>query len=592
MKKTQTWHHTPLGGVVLWLGSIQFAVPVLVLVAIALGVGTFLESTQNVRVARQYVYGSWWFLGVMALVCVSLIFAVISRYPWKRRHVGFITVHAALVTLIGAGFWSMFERVEGHLALQEGTQGSIMDTAEEQIEVLEHAGGDFTSLDHAPAPSGAATLTLAGTRVTVLERWENSREEETVADDSPEPLRAIEIAPISDQRTAWVGEEGKAGPAPVLLGLKVLVLPEGSNWQPPPPPTGAKGEFAFSVAGGRFPLKDAGQEIFPGWKMVEVKRFERAVVAGDSIAEGPQGSPANVAVQVRIADGRGTVEQHTAFEKFPDMVMGKVVEGTTGSGAKLSASAGSAQETLVIFGTVAQTKIGYIAPDGQTKVVEAEARYPMEVQFDTRTVTILRQLARAHQTNSVVRAPIAKDNRPALLVRVGDDTSLVTLGWKAMAHVPLAGGKTGVLHFGPKRVQLPFVVRLADFRKTDYPGTDMAMAYESDVGISLPGEPEVPFTIYMNHPYVHGPWKVYQSGFMGENLSIFSIMHDPGLPLTYISSVALCVGVLITFYARSLSWGHPGIPIRPDAMESNHASSNPVGSVVVPAARREPVGSA
>ncbi|MBI3210344.1 MAG: hypothetical protein HYZ37_15775, partial [Candidatus Solibacter usitatus] len=47
-------------------------------------------------------------------------------------------------------------------------------------------------------------------------------------------------------------------------------------------------------------------------------RRTRALVVGESIAEGPDGSPENFAVQVKISDGKGTTEQHTAFEKFPD----------------------------------------------------------------------------------------------------------------------------------------------------------------------------------------------------------------------------------------------------------------------------------
>lgn len=594
MKKVHAWHHTRWGGVIHFLGSIQLAVPVLVLVAIGLGVGTFLESTRDVRVARQFVYGSWWFLATMALMCVSLIFAVIVRFPWQRKHVGFIMVHAGLVGLIGAGFWSMFERVEGHLALEEGTQSNIMETDQEQLEILSHAGGNFDSLDNVAAPTGPTSLKLAGVTVQVLERWENSRDDDAILDDSPEPLRAIEIAPVPGPQTAWVGQEDKAGAAPVLLGLKVIVLPEGSDWTPPAKVDTPKGSFVFVVGTDRFPLRGVGDEVFPGWKVSELTRFERALVTGDSITEGPASAPANLAVRVKITDGKGTTEQHTAFEAFPGMVMGKPIEGSGNSGSRLIAGGSRGEpETLVVFGTVAQTKIGYIGLDGASKVLTPEQKYPMELSLGTRDVTIHRQLARAHQVSRTVKAPPAKDNRPALLVRVGDDTELQTLTWKGMAHVHLPDHSDGVLHFGPRRVQLPFTVRLADFRKTDYPGTEMAMAYESDVGISVAGQPETTFNIFMNHPYVHGPWKVYQSGFMGEQLSIFSIMHDPGLTLTYVASVVLCVGVLVTFYSRSLSWGHPGIPIRPAQLEASHDSVKPsvdVPAVVVSAGERQSVG--
>lgn len=592
MKKTLAWHHTRLGSLVTWLGGIKFAVPVLALVAIGLGVGTFLESTQNVRVARHYVYSAPWFITLMGLVCLSLIFAVITRYPWKRRHIGFITVHAGLVTVIVAGFWSMFSRVEGQLALQEGTASNVIETSQEQLEALAHGSGKFDSLDAALAPTGPGTLTLAGLQVQVLERWENSRDEEMIADDSPVPLRAIEIAPMPGPQTSWVGQEDQAGPAPILMGLKVLVLPEGSAWEPPAPVESPKGQFVFLVGASRYPVLEVGQEVFPGWTVSELQRFARAVVTGESITEGPAGAPANVAIQVKITDGRGTIEQHTAFEAFPDMVMGKPLEGSGNSASRLVAGATRGEpETLVIFGSLASTKLGYIGLDGKGKVLETPASYPMTLHLGAREVTIHQQLSRAHQISRTVQAPIAKDNRPALLLRVGDDTQLQTLAYKGMIHATTRDNKTVILHFGPRRVQLPFTVRLAKFIKTDYPGTEMAMAYQSDVGVTIAGRPEVPYDIYMNHPYVHGPWKVYQSGFIGDNLSIFSVMHDPGLTLTYIGSIVLVVGVLVTFYSRSLSWGHPGIPIRPEEMESSNGSSRTAFRAMSAPAMPEPVGS-
>jgi hypothetical protein len=598
MKKSHNWHHTPLGSIVLWLGSIQLAVPVLVLVAIALGIGTYLESAYNVRLARQYVYGSPAFIAVMALVCVSLVFAVVARFPWKRRHTGFITVHAGLLALIVAGFWSMFSRVEGHLTLAEGTMSDIMETADEQLEILQDVGGQRNSLDSAPGPTGAARITLAGVPIQILERWENSRDEEIIADDSPVPLRAVDIAPDRAPQSAWVGQEDQAGPAPTLMGLKVLVLPEGTDWQPPTDAaTTPKGEFVFVVNGTRFPLKAAGEETLPGWTITDLKRFARAIVAGDTIAEGPAGSPPNPAVQVKITDGKGTTEQHTAFENFPAMIMGKNLEGPGKSASQLVAGGAKPEpETLVVFGTVAATKIGYVGADGRGKVIDPEQKYPMVLSLGNREVTILRQLARAHQISRTVKAPIAKDNRPALLARIGDSSELLTIPWRDMPHITTPDQRTLFLHFGPRRVQLPFAVRLAKFNKTDYPGTEMAMAYQSDVGINIAGQPEIPFQIYMNNPYAHGPWKVYQSGFMGDTVSTFSIMHDPGLLLTYIASVVLCVGVMITFYSRSMSWGHPGIPIRPDeAPETSKESSNvPPRSVRTDApapAMHEPVGS-
>jgi hypothetical protein len=78
---------------------------------------------------------------------------------------------------------------------------------------------------------------------------------------------------------------------------------------------------------------------------------------------------------------------------------------------------------------------------------------------------------------------------------------------------------------------------------------------------------------------------------MGERTSIFSVMRDPGLLLTYIASVVLCVGVMITFYSRSLSWGHPGIPIRPEEKELSNVPSRPLRSSVGSESLSQTVGS-
>ncbi len=586
MKKHLPWHHTRSGSIVLWLGSIELAVPVLALTAIALAVGTYLDSAKGADVARQAVYGSWWFLATMGLMCVSLIFAVFTRYPWKRRHIGFITVHAGLLGLISGGFVSMYGRVEGHLPLEEGKSASTMETLGEQVEVVEHLSGGFTTLGSASAPGRPATLTLASTRFQVVERWENSRDEQVVNDDAPMPFRGIQIAAQAGIDPIWVGEEGKAGPAPVIGGIIIRVLPDGATWDPPAKPTAAPPvSFKFTVQGRDFPLAAEGQDAFPGWKILAIKRFTHAFVGSDGLIEAASG-PENPAVDVTITDGKGNTERHTAFLNFTDMVMSRAIEGVANSSARLTPGGvqASSPETLIVFGTVAATKFGYISPTGEARIVESSGAFPQSVDLGMRRINILKQFARARGGWQTLKAERAKENRPALVLRIGDSTELSIVPFKGMAPIP-AGARQLMLRYGPRFVTVPFEIKLVDFRKTDYPGTEMAMAYESDVEVTVPGQAATPYRIFMNHPYTRGPWKVYQSGFVGDGVSIFSVMRDPGLPLTYTASAVLCIGILITFFSRSLSWGHPGIPAAFVSKEPVHAPSTPpappLGHVVV-----------
>lgn len=594
MKKTLDWHHTPLGGIVLWLGSIQLAVPILAVTAVALAVGTYIDSTDGAQAAARTVYGAGWFIAIMGLVCVSLVFAVISRYPWKRRHVGFITVHAGLIALILGGFWSLFGRVEGQLGLTEGQTSATIETRADNLELVEHQAGQFRSLATEPAPFGAASIELAGHRIQVVERWENCRDEEVVADDAPLPFRGVRISAGHSVPALWIGEEERGGGAPTIAGLRIRVLPDGVVWQPEPPAAEAEspGGYEFRLGNEAYPLAEEGQEAFPGWTIASIRRFERAMVGGEGLTENAAGPP-NPAVDVTIADGKGSTERHTAFLNFPEMVMNRMVEGSTASGAKLgptAAAPAAGGETLIIHGPIEATRFAYIGADGAVQAFDDPAPLPRTLDVGMRHINIVQQFARARGGWRTVRAPKASENRPALVLRHGDSTELTVLPWKGTSPVPSPAGDL-MLRFGPRQVDLPFSVRLIDFRKSDYPGTQMAMAYESDVAVTIPGRPEVPFRIHMNNPYAHGPWKVYQSGFVGDSTSIFSVMRDPGIPLTYTGATVLCIGIIVTFFSRSLSWGHPGIPIGHAEKESPHAPLPPAhAGDPLPAVAGDPPG--
>lgn len=557
MKPMHSWHFTPLGRFILFLGSIQLAVPVMILVAIAMAWGTYLESKHGVQTSRATVYGSWWFITLMGLICVSLIFAVITRYPWKKKHVGFITVHAALVMLICGGFWSLFGRLEGHIAIKEGASSNILEIDGEVLQISEFKVGTPTLLGDVKAPHRAANLNIAGTPIEVVEFWDNTNEERYIANDGPQQLRAVEMS-LDPAATSgnWIGEESKAGGPATMSTLTIRVLSDGESWTPPTLPKDA--EYFFSFEGKQVPLKNVGEEILPGWTIDSVQRFTRAMVSDGKVTD--TGTRDNPAIEVVIKDGKGNVERHTSFRAFPDMAMSRMVEGTTRSGATLAATATAKQmETLVIYGPLDSTKLGYIDSAGVGKDLGTLQTLPTILDLGARKVKIFNQFSNAREATRIVKAPLGGDQRPAMVVKVPGLEDQIVIPWKGFERIP-DPSRNLLLSYGPRTIELPFTIELKDFRKDDYPGTEMAMAYESEVIVKAKDKPDTPFVIHMNAPFASYPWKVYQSGFSGTNISIFSVMRDPGLKLTYLASALLCVGIFITFFSRSLSWGHPGIP--------------------------------
>ena len=543
----------------LLFGGLRFAIPVMLLVAAALAVATYLDSTLGARAAARWVYGSGWFIALMALVCVSLVCAVVTRYPWRRRHVGFITVHAGLIVIIVGGFWSLLGRVEGQMRLFEGVSATEFEINTYRLELLDAKGATVDAVSADERVHGA--LPVGGLDLRVVEHWANSAEEEFVADDAPEPLRAFEITTGTETgKGIWLAESPGAGKPAFLGGLGVRVLGAAENWTPPPVPD-ADG-YVFVTGDTRRPLPAEGGEVVDGWTVSSLRRFRSAMVdANGQLEENESGEP-NPAVEVRIINRRGSIERHIVFDRFPDMTLGRLLEGDTVSGAQLR-FAGPGVESLVLFGAPPNISAAYTAADGSVERFECDGTLPWTFRPGDRDFTILGQATHARKATRIVEAPPAGSTRPALVLRV-DGGEPFPIRWKSPAPVP---GTAQALLFGPRRVAVPFEVRLVDFRKADYPGTTTAMAYESEVAITTPDGQSRQRTISMNNPYAYADWKLYQSGFQGDNVSIFSVMKDPGLPVTYAGCVILCVGICVTFYSRTFSTPHPGIAGAPAGEE-------------------------
>ena len=557
MKPHLDWHRTGIGRFLLFIGGLRLAIPVMALVAAAMIWGTYLDSTAGAKVAGRLVYGSGWFIALMALICLSLIAAVITRYPWNRRHIGFITVHTGLIILIIGGFWSLFGRIEGHVALQEGQSSNEIEMDLQRLELLRPgASGSGMVASHSAEDHVSGLIVLDGVKIEIVDRWANISREPWVADDAPTPLRAFEIA-FDDTSTKgmWIGESAKSGGPAFADGMTIRVLGEGEAWTLPEPAGGKPegGGYMFIVNGQQHPLGSEGDEVFPGWTITSVQRFNSAVVTASGLRENESGG-SNPAVDVIISNGDGTAERHTAFEKFPDMVLKRTLEGTADSHAEMH-SGGTGGEKLVLFGSPSALRAGFIPASGEADLFEHDAALPWTIRAGGHIVTILDQRTHARQATRFVEAPAASDYRPALVVRM-NGAEPKPLAWKSSLNVP---GSDATVRYGPRRVILPFSLRLDEFRKKDYPGTTIAMAYESDVVVDSPRHDGERVTIHMNHPYRYDDWKVYQSGFRGDSVSIFSVMKDPGLITTYTGCVILCIGILVTFYFRAFSRGHPGI---------------------------------
>jgi hypothetical protein len=111
--------------------------------------------------------------------------------------------------------------------------------------------------------------------------------------------------------------------------------------------------------------------------------------------------------------------------------------------------------------------------------------------------------------------------------------------------------------FGIGLFNLPFSIRLVDFRIEHYRNSQKPSQFYSDVMIEDPDQNiEKPYSIYMNHALRYRGYRVYQHSFdWDERGSILLVTRDPGTPVTY-------TGFFLLFIVIALAFFHPKSRIR------------------------------
>ncbi len=625
MKPRLSWHRTPAGRVACFLGSIKPAIPVLLGVAGALAAGTFIESTHTAEVAKELVYGSWWFIALMTYICLALIFAVVVRYPWHRRHTGFMIVHAGIIVTIAGGFISLFGRVEGLMTLREGMSLAEIERPGRELQIIEVPATEPVqmarfSLSDQGARNVGKDLSADEMTIRIVDHWENSEQRNVIMNDSADLLEATQYTTHSAAVTGtWLGQSrGDDTRSKIFDGIQLRVLAANSPWEPAPlveeeeqveeatptidelttaeslPATPGATRLAYLVLGDatddRIEITELGQPVNESWRVKELNYFSQAIVSSEGLVEG--GNTPNPAVQLILENvNDGTIERHIAFANYPELLIARPLQGETPSGLSLhfeqtglfhlagehpTTPADPDRNRIVFQHNLGVFKATWVRADGTVKEFALEGEAPFALDLDGQSLYVLKHFTHARNGEEYVKSPKQKENRPVLVLEVSEGYSndqRLHVPWNGQAPFTREESDRPIFfRYGAPRFKLPFWVQLKDFRKNDYPGSRMAMEYESDVvwaprvdhehveGDDHSGMPEpVEQKIWMNNPLKYEGWKVYQSGFMGDDISTFSIMKDPGLSLTYLGCILLCSGILVIFYSKNYSHGHPGI---------------------------------
>jgi hypothetical protein len=110
------------------------------------------------------------------------------------------------------------------------------------------------------------------------------------------------------------------------------------------------------------------------------------------------------------------------------------------------------------------------------------------------------------------------------------------------------------LLFGKDQRALPFVLKLERFTQDNYPGSDTARNYSSDITI-IDGKSQVKSQISMNNPLRYKGYSFYQSSYERtpeETYSILTVVENKGRLFPYIACLIIGLGLLYHAVMRYL----------------------------------------
>lgn len=114
-------------------------------------------------------------------------------------------------------------------------------------------------------------------------------------------------------------------------------------------------------------------------------------------------------------------------------------------------------------------------------------------------------------------------------------------------------GQAYELAYGKSQRTLPFTVELTDVAKINYPGTDTARAYTSQIVVH-DGALSWPAQIAMNQPLRYRGYTLYQSSYLlgqdGKEYTVLAVSHDAGQFLPYLGTLVMAIGLILHLFLR------------------------------------------
>lgn len=508
------------------VGSLKFAVVIIMIFTVLMIVGTFVESYYGTEFANRTVYKTGYFMFVQLFMFLSILFATFRRLPPKKRLYGFYTIHSGLI-IIGIGSVATYiAGVDGSIYLPPNTPNREITLSDDLFRMQLPDSGRVI-IKKLPNAAFKTNLNISHDDFTLLDYYPYA-EREFVWAKSEESYPNMNVHSgrylinndnISQDFVLSLHPEAQDFESSISMGpLTVHYLPASLApcfKQNPKSriviwdrrdnscftPEDKKASVQKSKTGNRFfAIKDEGKilSFFP-----EVSPWPL-----DDKFQSVQNSPLRAFGQ-------------KLFEERPN---------------------------LFLFGKVASF---YHKETDTWETIDLELNKSAGLPWMGFELTMLE-----HTENQVPSykpipvLPIQKNGQlikgldRALKIKIQDKEYWIT------NNRPIAlmiDGKRAQLYITKETLTLPFEFVLTKFKMDKDPGTNNPASYESFVRLFSESGP-TDHHIYMNNPLKYKGFTFYQASYSqdpsGNYASTLSANIDPGRALKYLGSLLLVLGAM------------------------------------------------
>jgi hypothetical protein len=522
----------------LFFGNLKFAVVIILLFAISLGYGTFMESYHGTEYANRLIYKSLWFMGIQFGMFLSILFATLIRLPMRKHLYGFYVIHAGLITIFVGSYITYHSGVYVTITLSPNLPARNIQLSDDELKI------------QFPGKGKEVTVNLPYTAFAKDLGYEY------------EDIKLRTFLPFSDNKMTWVSEKN---PDPSQSSSKYRLYNENF------------GEFLTLSL---HPQSDFNNTQQLGLLNVHympsslMECFGKNTPDGLIVWNGDSRACASPTPQEinrkKNATGQEMVEVQFDGRKIlflpqlSPLPLNEKLDLSENSPYRIfSKKIFENKPHLFLFGKSAAFFDKNTAKWESQKIdLDQEASLPwmgfkiklLEHREDAYPTMIPHYIKPVQENGQVIIG-----DRKAVEVEIGDKTFWVKTG------EPIAFNQKGeriTFELSKKNLLLPYELVLDQFKMDTDPGTTNPASFESYVTLFRGNEGSTKHHVFMNNPLKYQNFTFYQASYFQTNEgpygSVLSVNFDPGRFWKYLGSLLLVLGSIWHYVLRKKTISKPG----------------------------------